>query len=390
LLKVLSVFGTRPEAIKMAPVVQELSRQAKLVESRVCVTAQHRAMLDQVLEAFQILPDWDLDIMAADQALSEVAARVLSRLDAVLVAFRPDWVVVQGDTTTALAAALAAFHRGVRVAHVEAGLRSGDRRQPFPEEINRRLADILADLHFAPTRTARRHLLAEGLSEATIEVTGNTGIDALLSVARREDRATEASGPRSGAPGQQVVLVTAHRRESFGAPIRAICGAIRQLATARKDLHFVYPVHPNPQVIGPVQELLVGLPNVTLTEPLAYVPFVRLMQRARLILTDSGGLQEEAPSLGKPVLVLREVTERPEAVEAGTVRLVGSDQGRICEWVTRLLDEPELYDQMARAVNPYGDGLARCRVVARLLASAGIEPPAELRVMPFDGEGSER
>ena len=385
MIKVLNIFGTRPEAIKMAPVVRELDVHDDLVESRVCVTAQHREMLDQVLAAFDIRPDYDLNIMTEGQGLSDIAARVLRMLEPVLTDFRPNWVIVQGDTTTAMAAALAAFHRQVRIAHVEAGLRTGDRIQPFPEEINRRLADALADQHFAPTQTARRALLAEGLSDATIEVTGNTGIDALLSIANRADLPEE--GPVAmlrDRPGR-LVLVTAHRRENFGRPIRAICAAIRELAMMRGDVHFVYPVHANPNVQGPVYETLAGLENVTLTEPLPYVPLVQLMKRSHLVLTDSGGLQEEAPSLGKPVLVMRDVTERPVAVEAGTVRLVGTDRTVIRGWLERLLDDPEAYDRMARAVNPYGDGLARHRVVRRLLDLEGVEASSEW-VPPFTGD----
>lgn len=370
MLKVLSVFGTRPEAIKMAPVVRELARYPELVESRVCVTAQHRELLDQVLRTFRIRPDYDLGIMAPDQGLSEVAARVLGGLDGVLAEFGPDWVVVQGDTTTTLAGALAGFHRGARVAHVEAGLRTPDRRLPFPEEMNRRLVATLADFHFAPTEAARRHLLAEGVDDGAIAVTGNTSIDALLCVAGRG-----APADPLAADQRRLVLVTAHRRESFGAPLRAVCDAIRRLARARADIRFVYPVHPNPDVVGPVHRALGDLANVSLTEPLEYVALVHLLQRSYLVLTDSGGLQEEAPSLGKPVLVLRDVTERPEAVEAGTARLVGTEPDVICAWVERLLDDPVTYAAMARAVNPYGDGQAALRIVRRLLRASGIEVP---------------
>jgi UDP-N-acetylglucosamine 2-epimerase len=369
-MKVLSVFGTRPEAIKMAPVVEELANHAGDITSRVCVTAQHREMLDQVLAIFGILPDYDLDIMLPGQGLSYVAARILHDLDEVLADFAPDWLIVQGDTTTALAAALAAFHRKVRVAHVEAGLRSGQRGVPFPEEINRRLTDVLAELHFAPTKRARQHLLNEGIDDGSIEVTGNTVIDALLSVADRTDLPEPELVTHLRSQNRRIVLVTAHRRENFGRPIRDICIAIRGLASVRDDVHFVYPVHPNPNILGPVRESLGDLERVTLTSPLTYVELIQLMKHAHFVLTDSGGLQEEAPSLGKPVLVMRDVTERPEAVEAGTARLVGTDPHAIYCWVERLLDDPDEYDRMAHAINPYGDGQSRYRIVKRLLATA--------------------
>ena len=369
-MKILSVFGTRPEAIKMAPVVAELSNHAGEITSRVCVTAQHREMLDQVLAIFGIQPDYDLDIMLPGQGLSYVAARILHDLDEVLVDFAPDWLIVQGDTTTALAAALAAFHRKVRVAHVEAGLRSGQRDVPFPEEINRRLTDVIADVHFAPTKRARQHLLDEGVDDGSIEVTGNTVIDALLGVADRTDLPEPELVTHLRGQNRRIVLVTAHRRENFGAPIRDICTAIRGLACTRDDVHFVYPVHPNPNILGPVHESLGNLERVTLTSPLSYVELVQLMKHSHFVLTDSGGLQEEAPSLGKPVLVMRDVTERPEAVEAGTARLVGTDPRAIYCWVERLLDDPDEYDRMAHAINPYGDGQSRYRIVKRLLATA--------------------
>ncbi len=366
-MKILSIIGTRPEAIKMAPVIGELERRAGRIVSRVCVTAQHRQMLDQVLALFGIVPHHDLNVMAARQSPTQVAAAVLAKLEPVLQAEQPDWVLVQGDTTTVLAAAIGAFYGRIRVGHVEAGLRTGDKHQPFPEEINRRLASVVADLHFAPTETARDNLLREGLSAAAIRVTGNPVIDALQAVAERPY--DPASGPLRAIPWQRrLVLVTAHRRENFGAPLERICLALRDLAQAYpQDLHLVYPVHPNPQVRDPVGRLLGGVPGVTLLEPLDYLPLVYLLKRATLVLTDSGGLQEEAPGLGKPVLVLREVTERPEAVNAGTVRLVGTDRGRITAEARRLLDDPGAYAAMARALNPYGDGHAAERIVNSIL-----------------------
>ncbi len=370
MMGVLSVFGTRPEAIKMAPVVNELAAHPGFVDARVCVTGQHREMVRRLLTAFNIRPDYDLDVMTPDQSLSQVAARILRDLDDVIVDFKPEWVVVQGNTTTAAAGSLAAFYRRVRVAHVEAGLRTGDRFHPFPEEINRRIADVVADLHFAPTERARQSLLAEGISEATIEVTGNTVIDALVSVVERDWPLSPELAGLVSQHGQRLILVTAHRRESFGEPMANICRTVRQLAAERDDVAFVLPVHPNPNVRATVGDILAGVPRVVLTEPLDYFQFVVLLKRSYLVLTDSGGLQEEAPSLGKPVLVMREVTERPEAIEAGSARLVGTDPRTIGFWVNRLLDEPAEYGRMARVVNPFGDGKARKRIVNRILAEA--------------------
>ncbi len=359
--KVLVVFGTRPEAIKLAPVVLELrSRPEFLV--RVCVTAQHREMLDQVLETFSIRPDYDLGIMRPGQDLFEVTARCLTGLQPVLEKERPATVLVQGDTTTVFVAALAAFYLGIPVGHVEAGLRTFDKRRPFPEEINRRLTSHIADLHFAPTETARRNLRNEGVPENSIFVTGNTVVDALFYIRDQyRGRWPTAPGMRPIAPGKRLVLVTGHRRESFGAGFERICQALRRIA-ARLDVEVVYPVHLNPNVHGPVLRILGGLPNVQLIDPVAYVPFVGLMEYSFLILTDSGGIQEEAPSLGKPVLVMREVTERPEAVEAGTVKLVGTDVEKIVNGVNELLDDPVAYQRMSRAHNPYGDGQASRRI----------------------------
>ena len=365
--KVLLVFGTRPEAIKMAPVVKELQRRGDEVVSRVCVTAQHREMLDDVLELFGLYPDYDLDIMSEDQSASQVAAVVMARLAPVLGAEQPDWVLLQGDTTTVAAAALAAYYGRIKVGHVEAGLRTLDKWQPFPEEINRRVASAVADLHFAPTERARTNLLREGVSSALIVVSGNPVIDALQWAAEQPFELD--AGPLANLPfGKRIILVTAHRRESFGGALQNICSALRELAGRFGDgVHVVYPVHPNPNVRRTVYHELDGVANITLLPPLDYLSFVQLMKRCEVILTDSGGIQEEAPSLGKPVLLLRAVTERPEAVEAGAVRVVGTEQQNIVHWTERLLRDPVEYARMARAVNPYGDGHAAKRIAEALL-----------------------
>ncbi|HLH23992.1 MAG TPA: UDP-N-acetylglucosamine 2-epimerase (non-hydrolyzing) [Chloroflexota bacterium] len=386
-MKVLTVFGTRPEAIKLAPVVRALEARAadSGVHSVVCVTAQHRQMLDQVLDLFELRPDYDLAVMEENQTLAGVAAAVLARLEPVLRAVRPDWVLVQGDTTTVAATALAAYYAGARVGHVEAGLRTGDKWRPFPEEINRRVAGVVADRHFAPTARAQANLLREGVAAGQIVVTGNPVLDALRRVVDlpppEDARAILAQTGLDGAAPQaaasaprRLVLVTAHRRESFGAPLEAVCAALRDLAARYAGaVQVVYAVHPNPHVREPAYRLLDGVPNVTLTPPLTYSALAHLMKRAALVLTDSGGIQEEAPGLGVPVLVLRDVTERPEAVEAGTVRLVGTDRGRIVAAASQLLDDPAAYARMARAVNPYGDGHAAPRIVAALLGEP-VEP----------------
>jgi UDP-N-acetylglucosamine 2-epimerase (non-hydrolysing) len=382
-LRVLSIFGTRPEAIKMAPVVQELKRCPQ-IETRVCVTAQHRQMLDQVLNIFGIIPDIDLNLMRPDQSLAELTAAIFIGLDPLLAECRPDWTLVQGDTTTVMAAALACFYRHIRVGHVEAGLRTNDKWRPFPEEINRRMASVVADLHFAPTEWARQNLLRERIPAESIIVTGNTVIDALHYVADLpETPDVEALFSKIGlksnkdrndleADQPKLVLVTAHRRENFGAPLANICSALRFLAeTYGEAIRIVYPVHLNPNVREPVHALLGGIPNITLLPPLDYLPMVHLMKRARVVLTDSGGLQEEAPSLGVPVLVMRDVTERPEGVEAGTVRLVGTDKERIIAETRRLIDDDRAHRQMAQAINPYGDGKAAGRIVQALL-KAGV------------------
>jgi UDP-N-acetylglucosamine 2-epimerase (non-hydrolysing) len=380
---VLTVFGTRPEAVKLAPVVLELQRRAGAsLVSHVCVTAQHRDMLDQVLRVFNIVPDVDLNVMADNQSPTQVASAVLARLEPILKELRPDWVVVQGDTTTVALAALAAFYARVRVAHVEAGLRTSDKWQPFPEEINRRIAGVIADLHLAPTARARDNLLREGVSSERILVTGNPGIDALRWVTRQltppDVRARFAAwGLDDASDAPRLVLVTAHRRENFGAGLEQICLALRDLARRYQgSVRIVYPVHRNPHVWESVHRLLGDEPWVTLVAPLDYLPNLHLMRRATLVLTDSGGVQEEAPGLGVPALVLRDVTERPEGVEAGALRLVGTDRERIVAEATRLLDDPQAYRSMARAVNPFGDGYAAERIVSALLG----EPVDE-----FDG-----
>lgn len=364
MLKVLSVFGTRPEAIKMAPVVKSLAH-APRIEARVAVTAQHREMLDQVLELFGIVPDYDLDLMQPGQDLSQITSGVLIGLKSVLEDFAPDLVLVHGDTTTTLAASLAAYYHRIPLGHVEAGLRTGNIFSPWPEEINRKVASAITRLHFAPTDKARQNLLREGVPDAHIHVTGNTVIDALLDVVARLDgdaKQSEALDQQLGVdPSRRLILVTGHRRESFGGGFEQICDALRRLAE-RDNIHIIYPVHLNPNVIGPVRERLGATSNISLIPPQNYLPFAHLMRRAEIILTDSGGVQEEAPSLGKPVLVMRDTTERPEAIEAGTVKLVGTNSDLIVREVTRLLDDRAAYDVMAKSHNPYGDGRAAGRV----------------------------
>ena len=365
------VFGTRPEAIKLCPLILAL-RGRPGFETHVCVTAQHREMLDQVLDAFGVSPDADLALMQPDQTLAALTSRATRELDDYLAQTKPDLVLVQGDTTTAFCAALAAFYRRIPVGHVEAGLRTGNKLIPYPEEMNRVLTSRLADYHFAPTQLARRNLLQEGVAAERIFVTGNTVIDALqMAVAKTRRMEPSALGlpddiARLG-PDRPLVLITGHRRESFGAGFESICAALARLAAMFPQVVFVYPVHLNPNVREPVFRLLGGRPNVRLTEPLGYLPFVALMDRARIVLTDSGGVQEEAPSLGKPVLVMRDTTERPEAIEAGTARLVGTDTLRIVDAAVQLLTDPKAYARMARIVNPYGDGKACARIVDILL-----------------------
>ncbi len=367
--RVLVAFGTRPEAIKMAPVVEALRRDAQF-DTKVCVTAQHRQMLDQVLTLFQIVPDFDLDLMRSGQDLTDVTAGVLTGMRGVLRQWRPDLVLVHGDTTTSFAASLAAFYEKIPVGHVEAGLRTGDIYAPWPEEMNRRLTGRIATLHFAPTQRARQNLLAEGVADNTIHVTGNTVIDALLGVVARinSDPSMKMELDRRFAyldQARRLILVTGHRRENFGEGFENICRALRDLTELHADIEILYPVHLNPNVREPVMRILGAIPRVRLVEPADYLPFVYLMQRSYLIITDSGGVQEEAPSLGKPVLVMREVTERPEALEAGTVRLVGTDPDRMVSEASRLLTDSSLYNKASLMHNPYGDGKAAMRIVSR-------------------------
>lgn len=368
-LLILSIFGTRPEAIKMVPVIHELQRYPAMFRSMVCVTAQHREMLDQVLSLFDIRPDYDLDIMEPGQDLFDVTCDVLQGLKGVLVKERPDMVLVHGDTSTTMAAALAAYYCRIPVGHVEAGLRTHNKFAPFPEEINRRVAGTLADLHFAPTEVARRNLLREGVADTAIHVTGNTVIDTLLTVTARinNDAILKQSIARRFDfldPRKRLILVTGHRRENFGDGFENICQALSEIAARYRDVELLYPVHLNPNVQEPVRRILGegSLPNIHLIEPVDYLPFVYLMNRAYLIITDSGGVQEEAPSLGKPVLVMRESTERPEAVDAGTVLLVGTDRRKIVSETARLLDDEQDYRIMSQAHNPYGDGNAAGRI----------------------------
>ena len=369
--RVMAIFGTRPEAVKMAPVIKALQELPEVIETRICVTAQHREMLDQVLNAFAIKPDVDLDLMQPDQSLAELTARIFTELDPVLKDLRPDWLLVQGDTTTVMAAAVLGYYNQIKVGHVEAGLRTHDKWQPFPEEINRRLAGVVADLHFAPTENNRQNLLREGIPDELIRVTGNTAIDALHLISQQPTppQTRDLLAQAGVAPGdRRLVLVTAHRRENFGQPIAGICTALARLADRYHDeITLIYPVHLNPHIQGPVYDRLSGIENIILLPPLDYLPLVHLMKRATLILTDSGGIQEEAPSFGIPTLVLRERTERQEGVTAGTLRLVGTDPEAVFSAAQELLDVPEAYAAMAGAVNPYGDGHAAERIVAALL-----------------------
>ena len=366
------VFGTRPETIKLAPVIEAL-RQRKSCEVQVCVTAQHREMLDQSLRLFNIVPDDDLNLMQPGQDLSDLTGRVICGFRDILRKRKPEWVVVQGDTTTTFAAGLAAFYEKVSVAHVEAGLRTGDIFAPWPEEMNRRLTTVIAAKHFPPTQISRKHLLSEGIPDNRIWVTGNTVIDALLEVANRikknEALRHTLQEQFTFLDERRIILVTGHRRENFGAGLESLCTALQQLAN-RGDVQIVYPAHLNPNVQDPVNRILGNCLNVHIIEPQDYLPFVYLMNRSHLIITDSGGIQEEAPSLGKPVLVTREKTERPEAVEAGTVRLVGTDLDTIINNANELLDDQSIYETMAQAHNPYGDGNAAGRI-AEVLAPDG-------------------
>lgn len=370
-MKTLCVFGTRPEAIKMAPLALALADDPRF-EAKVCVTGQHREMLDQVLGLFGIVPHFDLNIMKSGQGLTDVTVAILLGMKDVFKTFRPDVVLVHGDTATTFAATLAAYYQQIPVAHVEAGLRTGNLYSPWPEEANRKLTGALAKLHFAPTETSRANLVREGVDESNIVVTGNTVIDALLDVVDRLKadenlRATAAAPAEFLHAGRKVILVTGHRRESFGDGFERICQALSTVAKRYPDVEIVYPVHLNPNVREPVNRLLSGIDNVHLIEPLDYLPFVYLMSRSYIILTDSGGIQEEAPSLGKPVLVMRDTTERPEAVEAGTVQLVGTEVNQIVGAISRLLDDQQAYQEMSYAHNPYGDGAASRRIIDALL-----------------------
>lgn len=369
--KIALVFGTRPEAIKLAPLYLELARRRDRFEPLIWVTAQHRQMLDQVLDVFGLKPDRDFNLMRPGQSLTDVTVAVLRALEKVFAEQTPDLVIVQGDTTTAFAAALAAYYRRIPVGHVEAGLRTRDKFAPYPEEMNRRLVTPLADLHFAPTEGARRNLLAERIADDAIRVTGNTVIDALAIVTdrvRRDPPPPPAGFPAGGFDAKRrMILITGHRRENFGAGFEAICAAIAELAGRYPACEFVYPVHLNPNVQEPVHRLLGGRRNIHLIEPLDYKPFVWAMDQCYFLLSDSGGVQEEAPHLGKPVLVMRETTERPEAVEAGTARLVGTDAGKIIAEASRLMDDRAAYEAMSRAHNPFGDGHA-CERIADTLA----------------------
>lgn len=373
MIKVLSVFGTRPEAIKMAPVIKELEKHPGIFKSIVCVTAQHRQMLDQVLELFEIRPDYDLDIMKPGQDLFDVTCNVLNGLKPVLEKEQPDIVLVHGDTTTTMAASLAAYYCRIKVGHVEAGLRTFNKFAPYPEEMNRKIAGALTDLHFSPTDAARANLLAEGVPADSVFVTGNTVIDALLAVVEKlqQDTNLRLSFDERFTfldPAKRLILVTGHRRENFGEGFESICSALAEIALTLPDVEILYPVHLNPNVQEPVRRILGSgnVQNVHLIEPVDYLPFVYLMSRSHLIITDSGGVQEEAPSLGKPVLVMRDTTERPEAVSAGTVKLVGTDRGEIVSNTINLLSNASAYKKMTLAHNPYGDGQAVVRIVNRL------------------------
>lgn len=367
-LKIITVFGTRPEVIKLAPVIKELQKHQREITCRVCATAQHRHMIDPLLKLFNIKPDYDLNIMKKNQTLGHITKNVLKLIDGIITSENPDYLLVQGDTTTAMAAGLAAFYRRVKIGHIEAGLRTWNKSHPYPEEVNRKIIDSLSDIYFAHTKGAGDNLRHEGVPEKNIEITGNTVIDALLDTVKQTCSPTTEVLAKLLFQDRKLILVTAHRRESFGGPILNICEAIKKIALKYKDeVDIAYPVHLNPNVKGPVLRVLKDIPNVHLLEPMEYLPFVHLMKRSYMILTDSGGIQEEAPSLGKPVLVMREVTERPEAVDAGVVKIVGVETNHIVRHACDLLENKKLYKQMARGINPYGDGKASRRIVSRLL-----------------------
>jgi len=369
-LRVVSIFGTRPEAVKMAPVVKALASHPDF-DSKVIVTAQHRQMLDQVLDIFNITPDHDLNLMRPNQSLAEMTASIFTHLDPVLRNLHPDWILVQGDTTTVMVASMLGYYNRIRVGHVEAGLRTGDRWQPFPEEIFRRVAGVVADLHLAPTEHSRKNLLGEGVPDWRIRVTGNPAIDALREITSRPepDEVGQLLADKGISESRRLILVTAHRRENFGQPIEEICAALRILAEKYSGrVHLIYPVHLNPNIQEPVNRLLDGIKNLTLLPPLDYLPMIHLMRHATLVLTDSGGIQEEATGLGIPTLVMRETTERPEGVEAGVLKLVGTRTDTIVHETSRLLDDEDAYQAMAHAANPFGDGHAAERIVQALLA----------------------
>lgn len=373
MLKVMTIFGTRPEAVKLAPVIKKLEEFPDLFQSVICVTAQHRQMLDQVLELFKIKPDYDLNIMKPNQSLFELTSNVLLKLQEVLEKERPDIILVQGDTTTVFSASLAAFYLKIKIGHVEAGLRTFNKFSPFPEEINRKLTTAMADFHFAPTETSQQNLLKENIDTNTVYVTGNTVIDALFMTLDKldkdkeqgllSDKVKEIDQLCESLKDQRIVLVTGHRRENFGQGFENICLALKEIAENNKDVTIVYPVHLNPNVREPVMRITSDVKNIKLIEPLDYEPFVYLMNKSYLILTDSGGVQEEAPSLGKPVLVMRDTTERPEAVLAGTVKLVGTDTELLVKEAQELLNNKEAYEKMSKAHNPYGDGKASERII---------------------------
>ncbi len=370
-LKLMTVFGTRPEAIKMCPLVLEMGKYSDYIEPIVAVTAQHREMLDQVLELFNIKPDYDLNIMASGQTLYDITTRALNGLKEVIEEAKPDMVLVHGDTTTTFAGALAAFYAQVPVGHVEAGLRTGNKYSPYPEEMNRKLTGSIADMHFAPTSTSKANLLKENVDSETILVTGNTVIDALQTTVKEDYEFADAEFNKIFARGNRLILMTTHRRENLGEPMRNVYKALRKVLETHADVEAIFPVHKNPKVREIVQEELGGLDRVHLIEPMDYEPFANLMGKVDIVLTDSGGIQEEAPALGKPVLVLRDTTERPEAVDAGTVKLVGTAYEDVLRETNLLLDDPAHYKKMAEAANPYGDGKACERIIRAILQKKG-------------------
>lgn len=373
MLKVLTVFGTRPETIKMAPLIAELEKHPDLIQNKNCLTGQHKDMVAPLIELFDIRVDYDLDLMRENQTLEHITVNVLQEVGKILREEKFDLLLVQGDTTTSMAAAMAAFYQGVKIGHVEAGLRTFNKFHPYPEESNRKMIDAMADLFFAHSDLAKQHLLNEGIADEQIALTGNTVLDALFDISHRPF--DFAGSPLASLPfdDKRIILVTAHRRENFGGPFESLCKGLKELALKYKDeVVLVYPVHRNPNVRAVVNEMLAELDNVLLIDPLEYMPLVHLMKRSYLVLTDSGGLQEEAPSLGKPVLVLRQLTERQEGVEAGTVKLIGTDADNIVKEASRLLDDPAAYQEMANKINPYGDGTAGVKIVKRILEDAQL------------------